>query len=268
MKPYQLTKASVKRFEALSTAELCTKIYQRIAAIHPNDDIAKKLIANIESIKQWSPGKPEQFNEQNRYHVVAKQSLVNALIIMDVIAYFKDHNKEKDINEVFKGGHVVIDDNGELVNSLNKALSTFARFSSHYKKEKKAFYKQAAEISGIDLDEAQLEAMFNSSTPDHSIRAQFIFHEAVFGIFTKKGRQYSWFQLEAHSHQAVDTYGNKCIDFIDSIFKAASYSLEKLQHHTDYVKYRFFYQKRKNIGPYGNSPMNDAHPIFLSDLYS
>jgi hypothetical protein len=247
--------------------------------INPGDDVLKKLSNNIESIMGWCPSEEKTFDNNNPYHRIAKQSLVSAVIILDVIGYFKQNITDVDIAEVFKGGHVVIEDDGELVKSLKSSLTPFQRYSSHYKDEKKALYKAMGEAKGVALNEHQIEAMFNTSTPDYSLRAQFVFHEAVFGIFERENKVYSWFQLEAHSHEAVEKYGNTCLDLIDGVIQFSShhlgqllhqgksfdYSLEKLGHHIDFLKYTFF-GKSVNIGPYGNSPKDEKHPIMLSNV--
>lgn len=168
------------------------------------------------------------------------------------------------MHHLFEGSHVILDDSGALLSIMQDKAKLFSRYSSHYKNEKIQQYKKIHENEGHDSEQLQKKAeeYFKQQKPDFSIRAEVIFNEFLIGTIIKEGKTYTWLQFEGHSHQARTTYGNILLRFLDNVLKLVGYSLEKFQHHLDFVTY-CWHGKKQNIGQYGNSFFTESSPITM-----
>lgn len=155
---------------------------------------------------------------------------------------------DEECDEVYRGAHVRLQDNGNLFKTMRPLL--VPRDSSHY-----ATYK------------------VNIKDPvDGSIRAPGIFNEVVFGTYTTWANQtYSWYQFEARGHvpnPAHHVWG--CSRTIDRVlgwigsYIGDNLSIEKLLHYWSYVQYRV---TGLNVGPYGYSSRTEHHNAILGVGY-
>lgn len=231
---------------------------------NPNDKQLKQLQKNLKKIRGMLPLHDSQFNEASQYHQSAFKALQDCEFILDMIDSCKKAMKYQDnielrlVPELFKGAHVLIDDSGELVNQLDKSR-LFRRYSSHYQEQK------MIELKATGLTHEQAIKRVQSSKSDLSIRAEGIFNELLIGKVKINGKDYTWLQFEGHSHQSRTVYKNPINRLVNAILQKFNYSLEKLLHHVDYVRYRF-YKKERNIGQYGTSLYTESNPIRLSPI--
>jgi hypothetical protein len=240
----------------VNPAEFYGNLVEHINKIEPQT-MRDSILKNAKEIYQWRIGSEE------RLHAAAIESLVNARILLAVVEscnsnYFTSPQFFVP-TEMMKGAHILIEDNGALLDQILAAKDLHARYSSHYKKDKIAKYMK----EDPSLDAAAAEALFNKSKPDYSLRAEVIFNEAVMGKVTKEnGKTYTWFQFEGHSHQARSVYKSRIVQALDYVLQLFSYSIEKLLHHIDFVNY-VWNGKTKNIGQYGKSDFTEKYPITL-----
>ena len=111
-----------------------------------------------------------------------KSVFSNALVILDILKVLTSNAAEKS-SEIIKGGHVMIEDDGELYKFLEDFSES--RISSHHKE--------------------------NKEKDDKSFQAGEIFREFLFGQ-TKEGK--TWLQLEAHSTGGIYNLLAHLIDYI------------------------------------------------------
>lgn len=251
--------------------------------------IKDSILKNIEKLRDnW----PSELIDGNKRHDAMKESFLNAHYLLSLANIFAAQDGGN-IEEIYKGGHIIICDDGKLVKELNAwAQSThgqelYGRYSSHYKADKIAAYI----AEDPDMTEGQAEARFNNETPDFSLRAEGIFNESCMGTFERDGHTYSWFQFEGHSHQARNFYGNFMLSLVDGLIRVMAnlftgklfrdtffanesqpespeasgpaYSLEKLLHHIDFIRYSLG-GKSKNIGQYGDSHHTEtSNPMII-----
>lgn len=237
------------------------------ASLPPVEDMQIKdnLIANVAYIFELCArvdffGRPDEEVRNFARDSLVKTRLMLSFIRHCVSNYEVDNSNQHNFfsitrlsREIAKGGHVVIKGGAPLFDVISNLEVSHYRFSSHYRELKIAEF--LATHPGQDQ---QARDFFNSGTPDCSIQAPGIFNEFLFG---KVGNDL-WFQTEAHGHQSRAVYGSRCVQLINTILNLFRYSVEKLMHHIDYLKYvaggRAF-----NIGPYGNSPFVESDPIHL-----
>ena len=198
-----------------------------------------------------------------------KQALLNALVLLEVVKHCQSLQSSGNLDiptEMMKGAHVLIEDNGELSNFLSGLDATKSqvanRYSSHYLGDKEQMLKTA----NPGLSEDVMRKQVSSGKPDFSLRAEIIFNECVFGKFERNDKSYTWIQFEGHSHQPRTSYNSVIANVIDSLLQLVNYSIEKFNHHLDFVSYAFFHKKQKNVGQYGNSIHTEFNkPIELVD---
>lgn len=252
---------------------LYTEIVQKINSLlnDSNDELIKKaVLKNVEEIRTWLPKETKNFDPKKRLHLPALNALQATLVILNAIEALSEQNQYKShskslISHLFTGAHVRIEDDGAFLDNLNKHMSLFKRFSSHYKNEKIAKYvaQHKNEQNQATIEQEALDD-FNKGTPDYSVRAELIFNELVMGKVTREGKTYTWLQFEGHSHQPRSAYRNSLVQLLDGFLQLFHYSIEKFQHHLDYVNYRF-HGKKQNIGQYGNSEFTESNSIVLDE---
>lgn len=252
---------------------LYTEVMQKINELldDSNDELIKKaVLKNVEEIRSWLPKETKNFDPKKRLHVPALNALHATLVILNAIEALSEQHQYKSqskslIAHLFTGAHVLIEDDGAFLDNLNKHMRLFKRFSSHYKNEKIAEYvaQHKNEQNQTTIEQEALDD-FNKGTPDSSVRAELVFNELVMGKVIREGKTYTWLQFEGHSHQPRSAYRNSLVQLLDRFLQLFHYSIEKFQHHLDYVSYRF-HGKKQNIGQYGNSVFTESNPIVLSE---
>lgn len=236
-----------------------------VSLLSPADEqIMTALITNVGyvfSLLEMSDifGRPDE-----TVRSFARETLVNTRLILSFMdECISNYNISKETHrffsknrlpiEIAKGGHVVIKGGAPLFDTISELGISHFRFSSHYRQQKMNEF-----LAMAPGREQEAEAYFLNSKPDCSIQAPGIFNELLFG---KVGNDL-WFQAEAHGHESRAVYGSRCMQFINTILNFFRYSVEKLLHHVDYLKYvaggRAF-----NIGPYGNSEYVETNPVYL-----
>jgi hypothetical protein len=231
-------------------------LLQHINKIEPQG-MRDSILKNANEIYQWMIGDDE------RLHAAAIESLINARILLAIVEACNSNSLTNSRffvpTEMMKGAHILIEDNGALLDHILAAKALHPRYSSHYKQDKIAKHMKDNPL----LDASAAEALFNHGKQDYSLRAEVIFNEAVMGKVTKgNGKIYTWFQFEGHSHQARSVYKSRILQALDCVLQFFSYSLEKLLHHIDFVNY-VWNGKTKNIGQYGKSEYTEKNPIAL-----
>lgn len=201
-------------------------------------------------------------------------ALISAVIIIGWMqAIVEQHNVSGDA--LFQGAHVVVDDpDGRFLERIKSScehngMSIINRFSSHYKNEK---------LNDLILDgnsPSEAERLFNQGKPDYSVRAEGFIPELCLGQFKRDKKQFTWLQLEAHSHQERTFYTNWLSYFLNSAVKFTAhkmgfeYSQERLLHDVKdfFFIYLLFYRKQRNVGPFGTSPRTENHsPIEIGPV--
>jgi hypothetical protein len=245
---------------------LANDLLHELFAADPDSSMLHSIKENLDHVHNWLPSDDALYNPQNKKHVAARQSLEAAVIILQSInkcnSQYLQTTTDPQNNPLFKnmlqGGHVLIDDNGAFVDALKSRITLVKRYSSHYKKEKIAEFKQ----DFPDLTPEQLEDKFNQTKPDYSLRAEVVFNELLMGQIHIDGKKYSWMQLEGHSHQPRTIYDSTLLGLLDRMLQWVNYSIEKFGHHMDYLRYRF-HGRTMNIGQYGKSSFTESNPIRL-----
>ncbi len=236
-----------------------------ISEFTPEDrQIKTALLANIKNIYDHC------VSENERLRRFARETLVNARLLLAIIHNcFHHHHISKKTQgfferdrlapELARGGHTLIEDGGALFDALVQLGVSQQRFSSHYSEQKIAHFLQ----NNPDKSQRHAHMHFLRSQQDHSLRAPTIFNEFLFGeVIMENGVRRSWFQFEGHACQPRDAYESRSLQLLDRIFQFFSYSIEKLLHHVDYLKYRVT-GRVSNIGQYGNSEYVESAPIYL-----
>lgn len=229
------------------------------------------ILKNVHEIRSWLPKQASDFNPNHRLHRPAVDALKTALSILKVIELFSEQNKytitttgvnsQSIMGHIFSGGHLLIEDDGAFLSQMQKHIQLVSRYSSHYKNEKiKAHMEQRSKETGKATMEAEALTIFNAEKPDYSTRAEVIFNELLIGKIRKNGKTYTWLQFEGHSHQSRTVYKNTLIQLLNDFLQLFHYSIEKFQHHLDFVHY-LWHGKKQNIGQYGNSVYTESNPI-------
>lgn len=148
---------SLQDYTLCSNADLVKLLHKQIKNFNLLLKIEKKVIKNVSKTQKLS-------SKVNVY------SLKKALLVFDIIKYIKEFDNNIDVNKIFKGAHIIIDDKGVLYDDLKNNKVLKERISSHHKE--------------------------NKSAKDASIQAGFVFNEVLFG---KTKCKKTWFQVESHS---------------------------------------------------------------------
>lgn len=229
-----------------------------------DEEIKAALIANVNYMFGLY-GRLDFFGRPDEeVRAFARDSLVNTRLMLSFMdECITNYTVSKDMHgffsknrlpiEIVKGGHVVIKGGAELFDVISGLEVSHNRFSSHYREQKIAEF-----LAKNPGQPKEAEAYFLGSKLDSSIQAPGVFNELLFG---KVGNDL-WFQMEAHGHESRAVYGSRCVQFINTILNLFRYSVEKLLHHIDYLKY-VAGGKAFNIGPYGHSPYVESDPIYL-----
>jgi hypothetical protein len=277
LRPYCRLTLGKKMPEALNNdfEQLYQTIIAKVESVltEPQDKALKRsILININEIRSWLPEKNSPYDASNRLHKAALNALKTSFIILNAIAALANQHQYEApqslgsktlMHHLFSGAHILLEDNGRFVDELEKAADLFKRYSSHYKHEKiQQFIERNPERKNNATFEQEALADFYSGTPDRSLRAEVIFNELVMGRVTKNGKTYSWLQFEGHSHQPRSAYKNQSTQLLDNIVQLLGYSLEKFQHHLDFVQY-IWHKKQQNIGQYGYSFFSEAKPLIL-----
>ncbi|WP_155823549.1 hypothetical protein [Legionella shakespearei] len=245
---------------------LANDLLHELFAADPHNPMLHSIKGNLEHVYNWLPSEKALYDPQNKKHVAARQSLEAAVIILQSIkkcnSEYIQTTPDPQNNPLFKnmlqGSHVLIDDNGAFVDAVKSQITLVKRYSSHYKKEKIAELKK----DFPDLTPKQLEDKFNHAKPDYSLRAEVVFNELLMGQIQIDEKKYSWLQLEGHSHQPRTVYNSTLLNVLDRMLQWVNYSIEKLGHHMDYLRYRF-HGRTMNIGQYGKSSFTESNPLRL-----
>ena len=162
---------SLQDYTLCSNADLVKLLHKQIQNFNLSKKIEKKVIKNVSKTQKSG-------SKKNVY------SLKKALLVFDIIKYIKGFDNYIDVNKIFKGAHVIIDDKGTLYDDLKKCKVLKERISSHHKK--------------------------NKSAKDASMQAGFVFNEVLFG---KTKCMKTWFQVESHSTKVKNLLPH-ALDFV------------------------------------------------------
>jgi|GEM_PF-4490939 len=244
---------------------LYNAIHDTMNNIFTNSPGIEALRRNIDNIYQL------RIHRTGSLKSAAEEALINTRVLLSIIdTCIKDHtpqptpngffSPQKVAEEMIKGGHILIEDNGALCDYIIQQQNLSPRFSSHYKNNKiRAHLRDNPSLTTqMATDE------FNRAKPDYSLRAETVFNEMLLGkTINDAGQTCTWLQFEGHSHQPRTVYECYLVQLLDSFIQLFNYSLEKLGHHMDFVRYSLN-GKTRNIGQYGNSEYVESNPIKLS----
>lgn len=176
-----------KNYDEYTPLDIKNRILKNLNKLPIDDKMREDIKKNIDII----PDNPsiEQFGE-----------LKKASMIIDIVRKVVYAKAE----EAFKGGHIMIQDNGSLYDTLKKNGLVKDRISSHHKT--------------------------NKAESDASMQAGEIFKEFLVGK-TKDGK--TWFQLEAHSMGGIKNFIGHLIDFIKYKLTGKNVGQYGLSEHVD-----------------------------------
>lgn len=155
------------------------------------------------------------------------------------------------LNEMVRGGHFWIDDNGQLYDEIRNAPKSFKRGSSHYKL--KSMTKKGVKPTGSGDQYGITEMLFG-----------YQFHLLIGVRVLENGQRISWFQFENAPwqletvKQAIDNLQNNFYHAVD----ASIYASSVIGHEIDkkLLGERGIFGSARNVGPYGGSTITEFNP--------
>jgi hypothetical protein len=191
-----------------------------------NNEIKTLINEHIDSLEL-----EEKEKIKDNFNKLKEEDIKKAAIIFIIMKACEEEVQGARL-EILKGGHVFLEDKGEMYNLLKEYALLENRNSSHHPK--------------------------NKTASDASFQVGNLFPEVLFGK-TQDGK--TWFQLENSpwAHEGLYEY----IDCHANPFNDVYCDKNCTQHIKDSIEY-FARLKSENIGPYGNSKRLDSNPIIVN----
>ncbi|WP_341755903.1 hypothetical protein [Candidatus Tisiphia endosymbiont of Ptychoptera albimana] len=175
------------RYSELNVEDLKNLLVDRVKGLNINPaDSKEKLIHNIIKTPEKS--------------IDPKGSLEKAGVIIDIM----EKVVLQHAGDFLKGAHVMVEDNGDMYDTLKDLGLVKERISSHHRG--------------------------NKAEPDASVQAGEIFREFLVGK-TKDGK--TWFQLEAHSIGGLSNFIKHMIDYVTYVLTDKNVGQYGLSEHVD-----------------------------------
>ncbi|MDR0329149.1 MAG: hypothetical protein LBH99_00485 [Rickettsia sp.] len=180
-------KKKLAKYSKLNVEDLKNLLVNRVKSLNINPaDSKEKLIHNIIKTPEKS--------------IDPKGSLEKAGVIIDIM----EKVVLQHTSDFLKGAHVMVEDNGDMYDTLKDLGLVKERISSHHRG--------------------------NKAESDASVQAGEIFREFLVGK-TKDGK--TWFQLEAHSIGGLSNFVKHMIDYVTYVLTGKNVGQYGLSEHVD-----------------------------------
>jgi hypothetical protein len=174
-------------YSELSVEGLTNLLVDRVLSLNIDPaDSKEKLVDNIIKTPENS--------------IDPKGSLEKAAVIIDIM----EKVVLKHAGDFLKGAHIMVEDNGDMYDTLKDMGLVKERISSHHRS--------------------------NKAESDASVQAGEIFREFLVGK-TKDGK--TWFQLEAHSIGGLSNFVKHMIDYVTYVLTGKNVGQYGLSEHVD-----------------------------------
>ncbi|MDR0774950.1 MAG: hypothetical protein LBE72_06645 [Rickettsia sp.] len=174
-------------YSELSVEGLTNLLVDRVLSLNIDPaDSKEKLVDNIIKTPENS--------------IDPKGSLEKAAVIIDIM----EKVVLKHAGDFLKGAHIMVEDNGDMYDTLRDMGLVKERISSHHRG--------------------------NKAESDASVQAGEIFREFLVGK-TKDGK--TWFQLEAHSIGGLSNFVKHMIDYVTYVLTGKNVGQYGLSEHVD-----------------------------------
>lgn len=270
----EILNENIEIWQNNNIAENIVLARKKLNDLNLSEGIKQKITTNVDYLFKMSKAQVGFFcsSDDLRMQKAAKQSIINALVLFEIISSCAQGQPYNFADKMMQGAHVVLEDDGELsflvskleTSIIGNSAQVMHRYSSHYHAEKMAVIRD----KNPNLSDDEIEKNVLKDKSDCSFRSEIIFNECVFGSFKRNGKTYSWLQFEGHSHQARMVYNSILLNMIDTVFKLFNYSIEKLSHHIDWLFYVLLYKRQVNVGQYGNSEHSETNAPLIINIAS